>query len=90
MALSKDVCMINTVKIISEQHHYTIDRVPIRCGECPFLIRYNYTDNAYHGIEYGCKLGFMFHGDTRDLNVNFIRWDGCKIESDSRVDILRK
>lgn len=74
--------MINTVKIISEQHHYTIDRVPIRCGECPFLIRYDYTDNAYHGIAYSCKLGFMLDGDTRDLK--------CKIESDPRVDILRK
>lgn len=74
--------MINTVKIISEQHHSTIDRVPIRCGECPFLIRYDYTDNAYHGIAYSCKLGFMLDGDTRDLK--------CKIESDPRVDILRK
>lgn len=90
MALTKDEYMIDTVKIISEQHHYTIDRVPIFCGECPFLTHYNYTDNSYHGIAYGCNLGFMLHGDTRDLNVDFIKWNGCKIESDPRVDILRK
>ena len=72
-------------RIINEQHSYVIDRYPLVCQGCPFLVSYSYRDNAYYGIAYYCKLGYMEHGDTREFDISHKRWKDCKIESDPTV-----
>lgn len=72
-------------KIINEQHSYVVDHYPFVCRECPFLISYNYRDNAYYGIAYHCKLGYMSKGDTREFDISNKRWKDCEIESNPTV-----
>lgn len=72
-------------KIINEQHSYVVDHYPFVCRDCPFLISYNYRDNAYYGIAYHCKLGYMSKGDTREFDISNKRWKDCKIESNPNV-----
>ena len=72
-------------KIINEQHSYVVDHYPFVCKECPFLISYNYRDNAYYGIAYHCKLGYLSKGVTREFDISHKSCKVCKIESDPTV-----
>lgn len=68
--------------------NYIINEYPEVCVDCPFLIRRKHVDNAYEGICYGCMLGYMIHGDTREYDVIHRRWKDCRIMGDSRVSLM--
>lgn len=76
-------------KIVAEKCQYTIDILPKCCGECPFCVKYNYRDNAYYGIAYSCRLGYMEKGDTREFDVKRCKWPECRIDSDPRISTSR-
>lgn len=73
--------------IIKEYSEYRLDTYPKRCKDCPFLDSYGYRDNAYQGIAYTCKLGYMAHGDTREFDIFRKRWPACDIENNQKVYI---
>ena len=71
-------------KILAQ--NYVIDTYPKSCSECPFLTSYDYQCHNEHGRAFGCRLGYMDGGDTRDFPVSSRRWRDCDIEHNMYVD----
>lgn len=63
-----------------------IDRLPLRCNECPFFTLSNYHCHNESGQEGGCELGYMKHYDMRDFTGVYL-FNGCQIANNPNITI---
>lgn len=66
--------------------HYTMNRYPENCGECPAFSTSAYQCHNERGWEGHCDLGYMKGFDMRDFTGGQL-FRCCMIKADKRVVI---
>lgn len=72
----------------SVQMRWEMERYPRYCKECPAFHTRPYSCHNEFGFEGQCMLSYMAGHDMRDFR-GVSRFNGCKIESDPNVVIVK-
>lgn len=68
--------------------HYTLERYPENCKECPCFSTSTYIEDYYVDVKGHCELGYMT-GDMRGFEGRCL-FNKCNIKNDSRVNLMNK